>query len=286
MVQLTDKITDRFSATAGGATAEGRSTGFWEKSSKFLYNYANKRLQDVPQITFLNYGYVPPEGQPIALEAHDEPNRIYIQLYHRVVSSVDLHGRDVVEISSGRGGGAKYIKQYFKPRLMLGVDRCSLAVDFCSKQHAQQCLLFICGDAQALPVADASFDALVNVEASHDYPKLERFFSEVLRVLRPGGHFLYTDFRKREHCAQWHDHIQQSGLELVEQEDITTNVVKGLELLTQRHVTLVKQLSPFLLRPIFRQLAGVKGSYVHRSLESGKQKYMRYVLRKPAKRPA
>ncbi|MCH8968173.1 MAG: class I SAM-dependent methyltransferase [Planctomycetes bacterium] len=282
MVRLTDRITDRFSATAGGATAEGRSTGIWEKSSKFLYNYVNKGLQDAPQVTFLNYGYVPSEGQPIALEAHDEPNRVYIQLYHHVVSSVDLGGRDVVEVSSGRGGGARYITEYFKPKSMLGVDRCTFAVDFCTKQHARPGLRFMHGDAQALPLENDCCDALVNVEASHDYPQLERFFSEVRRVLRPGGHFMYTDFRKREHCAQWYDQIQQSGLEPVEQVDITTNVVKGLEYLTQQHVALVKQLSPFLLRPIFRQLAGVKGSYVHRSLESGKQKYIRYVLRKPA----
>ena len=47
------------------------------------------------------------------------------------------------------------------------------------------------GDAQDLPFPDESFDAVINVEASHIYPNFERFLGEVARVLRPGGHFLY-----------------------------------------------------------------------------------------------
>jgi ubiquinone/menaquinone biosynthesis C-methylase UbiE len=54
---------------------------------------------------------------------------------------------------------------------------------------------FVRGDAQNLHFPDQSFDAVINVEASHIYPNLERFLGEVARVLRPGGHFLYADFR-------------------------------------------------------------------------------------------
>src|ERR1700722_10634175 len=42
----------------------------------------------------------------------------------------------------------------------------------------------------------------VNVEASHLYPDFPKFLSEVARVLRPGGHFLYTDFRPRSEVAE------------------------------------------------------------------------------------
>ena len=51
------------------------------------------------------------------------------------------------------------------------------------------------GNAESLPFADESFDAVINVEASHGYPDFPRFLAEVARVLRPGGHFLYADFR-------------------------------------------------------------------------------------------
>ena len=38
-----------------------------------------------------------------------------------------------------------------------------------------------------------SFDVVINIEASHLYDDRARFFAEVLRVLKPGGHFCYTD---------------------------------------------------------------------------------------------
>ena len=41
------------------------------------------------------------------------------------------------------------------------------------------------GDAESLPFADRSFDAVINVEASHAYPHFPRFLAEVARVLRP-----------------------------------------------------------------------------------------------------
>ena len=53
------------------------------------------------------------------------------------------------------------------------------------------------GDADNLPFADQSFDAVINIEASHCYPRLSHFLADVARVLRPGGHFLYVDARWR-----------------------------------------------------------------------------------------
>ena len=58
-------------------------------------------------------------------------------------------------------------------------------------------LAFEVGDAERMPFPDASFDAVVNVESSHCYPSMPAFLSEVRRVLRPGGHFLYADLRPR-----------------------------------------------------------------------------------------
>ena len=62
---------------------------------------------------------------------------------------------------------------------------------------------FVHGDAENLPFPDESFDAVINVEASHIYPHFDRFLSEVKRVLRPGGHFLHVDFRNRDNFPSW-----------------------------------------------------------------------------------
>jgi SAM-dependent methyltransferase len=64
------------------------------------------------------------------------------------------------------------------------------------------------GDAEALPFDDGSFDAVINVESSHNYPDLAKFLSEVARVLRPGGHFSHVDvftdarFAEMEQCKR------------------------------------------------------------------------------------
>ena len=46
-------------------------------------------------------------------------------------------------------------------------------------------------------------DAVIDADASYTYRDFERFFGEVARVLRPGGHFLYADFRNRDGIPAW-----------------------------------------------------------------------------------
>ena len=132
-------------------------------------------------------------GLPLA--ASDEPNRYGIQLYHRTATQADLSGKQVLEVSCGHGGGASYLVRTLRPASYTGLDLNADGIAFCRKRHNLPGLDFVHGDAESLPFADESFDAVINVEASHGYPDFPRFLAEVARVLRPGGHFLYADFR-------------------------------------------------------------------------------------------
>ncbi len=49
------------------------------------------------------------------------------------------------------------------------------------------------GDATALPVADASVDAVISNGALNLVPEKEKAFAEILRVLRPGGRLQLGD---------------------------------------------------------------------------------------------
>src|SRR4029079_12466389 len=47
-------------------------------------------------------------------------------------------------------------------------------------------------DAEELPYPDASFDLVVGHAVLHHVPDVERALGEVLRVLRPGGRFVFA----------------------------------------------------------------------------------------------
>ena len=176
---------------------------------------------------FLNYGYEEDPPMAIPLDESDERDRFFIQQYHRTAAQVDLSGKKVLEISCGHGGGASYLARTLKPASYTGLDINPNAIEFARGRHSVPGLEFVQGDATALPFPDNSFDAVVNVEASHLYPDVPAFLSEVARVLAPGGHFLYTDFRRQRDLAAWEAEIAATPLRLVSRTDIGAEVLRG-----------------------------------------------------------
>ena len=155
------------------------------------YELLAKRVP-TPGWAFMNYGYVPTAGDLDAppWTPTDERDRLCIQLYLHAIGGTDLTGRDVLEVGSGRGGGASYISRRLQPQSMTGLDFSGKAVDLCNRHRRVPGLAFVCGDALSMPFPDASFDAVVNIESSHCYEDMGQFLSEVNRVLRPGGRLL------------------------------------------------------------------------------------------------
>ncbi len=209
---------------------------------------------------FMNFGYTNHhKGQtPLHLQVEDEPHRYPIQLYHHVAQSIDWDGRDVLEVSSGRGGGANFIMRHFKPRSYTGVDFSTRAIEFCRGHYKLHGLHFHHGNAEALSFPDNSFDVVVNVEASLYYPNITKFFEHVKRVLKPNGYFLYTDLRYEEKVEIWHAQLKSMGLKLVKEEEITENVLKAMELDRERRLHLVHKLIPTILQKSFYHFAGLK----------------------------
>lgn len=104
-----------------------------------------------------------------------------------------MSGRDVLEVGCGKGAGLNLLTRLTSVRSAEGVDLSRYHVAHATANYGRPGLRFRVGDAEALPFNAASFDLVVNVESSHNYPNLERFFAEVARVLRPGGHLVYAD---------------------------------------------------------------------------------------------
>lgn len=244
------------------------------------YPFLTRRLRG-EEVLFLNYAFEtdPPVG--LRLEAADEVNRGCIQLYHHVASQVDLRGKTVLEVSCGHGGGASWIMRTMQPAAYTGLDLNPTGIRFCQQRHQIAGLAFTQGDAQRLPFADASLDAVINVEASHCYPDFPGFLAEVARVLKPGGHFLYADFRFEPDIAAWESAIAAAtALRVVQTRIINTEVLRGMAMNAQRSQDLIVQRLPGFLHALGRDFAGIPGARVHAALRDGEMTYRSWCFRR------
>lgn len=244
------------------------------------YPYLTRRLRS-EEVLFLNYAFEtdPPVG--LKLDPADEPNRASIQLYHHVATQVDLQGKNVLEVSCGHGGGASWLTRTLHPASYTGLDLNPTGIAFCKKRHQVPGLRFVQGDAQSLPFPPQTFDAVINVEASHCYPDFPGFLAKVARVLKTGGHFLYADFRFRDQWAEWEQAIAQAPLEIVQTRDIRPEVLRGMEINAARSEALICQRLPKFLHSLGRDFAGLPGARVYEALKSGELSYRSWCFRKP-----
>ena len=235
----------------------------------------------------MNYGYAATAADidaPAELPV-EEPDRLCIQLYLRAIDGVDLTGQDVLEVGSGRGGGASYISRQLGPGSMTGLDFSSEAVDLCNRHRRLPGLGFVCGDALSMPFPDASFDAVVNIESSHCYEDKSRFLSEVKRVLRPGGRFFFADLRSAEGADVLRAELESCGLSVVQVTDISSNVLAALRIDNERKLRLIDEWIPRVFRRAMGVLAGVQGTMNYRRLETQKWLYLTAHLAKPSALP-
>lgn len=248
---------------------------------KLLYWYINT-VDKKKEILFMNYGYHDIE-ESIELHTNDEVNRYSIQLYHRLAKMVEINDKDIVEVGSGRGGGLAYITKRFKPATAIGIDLDSKAAKFGNKQYNLKGLSFKQGDAQNLDLEKESVDIIFNVESSHRYPKMDHFLDSVYSALKPGGHFLYTDFRSKNDMPVLIHQLAKYDYIKFDEQFINEQVKLALEIDSARRVELVKRFVPFFLQKYINDFAGSQGSPTYKHIESGDMVYFVFCFQKPLK---
>jgi SAM-dependent methyltransferase len=262
---------------------------------KAVYGFSSRGGAD-PATAFMNYGYAAPDAQA---PTDADPDRFGVALYDRVAGGAPLEGRDVLEVGCGRGGGTASVFERHRPRSLVGLDLAASAIERCRREHARPGLEFVQGDAEALPFPDASFDAVLNVESAHCYPDGPRFLAEVFRVLRPGGFLLLADVRHADlgggsggarllpqsDMVRFIAELGASPFALVEQEDITADVRRALELDSPRRRRLIEDAVPRPLQGAALAFAGVVGTPLHDAFAAGDMSYRRFVLQKPVTSP-
>ena len=235
---------------------------FWKKwYTVFASQYESSDLR------CMNYGYYDKEFHP-QLKAEDEQERYPLQLYHHVASQSVISEKLVLEVGSGRGGGASYLAKTLNPKHYTGIDISPTAVDLCSGFYDQKNLDFKVGDSENIPFGDSSVDIIINIESSHCYGSFSGFLKEIYRVLKPGGKFLFCDFRPANEIGLLLEKFEPVGFKKRGYNDITQNVIEALKRLSKYRKDKIHSKLPGFLHSILEAFAGVEGSKVFTSFEN------------------
>jgi SAM-dependent methyltransferase len=117
--------------------------------------------------------------------------QVEIEHYHRYLFARALvRGLDVLDVASGEGYGAALLAQV--ARSVMGVEHSEPTVRGAVANFPRPNLRFLSGDARALPLGDASLDAVVSFETIEHFDRQKDFVREVRRVLRPDGRFIVS----------------------------------------------------------------------------------------------
>lgn len=234
---------------------------------------------DWGETTTNNYGFAPAEGH--------HPQRFQHQMYRQLLRLLqekrplepDPEPLKLLEVSCGRGGGFNaFIAAAPGVFDAIGLDVAASAIAFCRATYGENDRRrFVEGSALDLPFPDASFDVVLNVEASNDYGDRPRFFAEVARVLKPGGVFAYTDSFRTAQAGQMKDELAAAGF-VAEFTDVTANVAEACRLDSPRRRELIERQVPLIGRLLLRRqlenYAAVEGSNKYRQFAQGRRAYL------------
>jgi ubiquinone/menaquinone biosynthesis C-methylase UbiE len=109
-------------------------------------------------------------------------------------------GHRVLDVCSGMGGPARWLAHRIGCRvtgLDLTASRVEAARRLTKRVGLDRLVDFVQGDATAMPLPDASFDAVIGQEAWVHVPEKGALFSQCARVLRPGAPVAFTDIVAR-----------------------------------------------------------------------------------------
>jgi len=137
-------------------------------------------------IEFTGERYVPTE----------EGDMRYEHLHRYGWAAQTIKGLHVLDIACGEGYGSAILAKYAKE--VTGVDISHEAVEHAVERYGDVAnLSFRQGSATAIPLADASVDAVVSFETLEHLTQHDEMLAEIHRVLKPGGFLILSSPNKK-----------------------------------------------------------------------------------------
>lgn len=116
-------------------------------------------------------------------------------LHHLGALNLDQPER-VLDLGCGTGYISERLGQRLAPGQLLGLDIAEGMLQFARAERAYPAL-WLCGDAEDMPLADASVDVIFSSLSVQWCEHLSSLFSELYRVLKPGGQVLFSTLGPR-----------------------------------------------------------------------------------------
>ena len=132
--------------------------------------------------------------------------RVYVPFARRIVDNLEpLKGNLVVlDLSTGPGFLSIELHKLLPDARIIGVDP-SFEMLQIAKRNAEKAGILDyetrLGKAEEIPLEPDSVDLAVNLTSLHEWENPRKAFSEMLRVLRPGGRLILKDSNRS--CPAW-----------------------------------------------------------------------------------
>jgi len=121
----------------------------------------------------------------------------------KIMQGVDLENKRVLDIGCGMGGIDILLARDYGAAEVVGIDVerpvLEKAKKYAREENLTERLEFIHVDPGPLRFADASFDIVFSKDALLHIPDKQMLFSEIYRVLKPGGLFVAGDWLRGEY---------------------------------------------------------------------------------------
>lgn len=128
-----------------------------------------------------------------AAVSYDGVAQLQRRIGHNLLEALDSHALPVVmDLGCGTGYFAPLLTKQLLPEQLVCLDLAQGMLEYAKQTRATANTLWLCGDAENIPLADNSVDLIFSSLAIQWCENLPSLFSEVARALKPGGRFLFS----------------------------------------------------------------------------------------------
>mgnify|MGYP000689953118 FL=1 len=115
-----------------------------------------------------------------------------------LANSININGLNVLDVGCGLGGPCRMLAEEYNCKTT-GIDLSNEYIRTANKLsklvNLNDKTTFVQGDATELPFKDKTFDVVWTQHVQMNIPDKKKFYSEINRVLKKGGYFLFQLLR-------------------------------------------------------------------------------------------